>query len=128
MVLALATLGTACQKASPKKIIGQWNLLDMRYRDINNPDWQKKISDEDNVTVSFTDNGTFSMYKDNVLQTSGRWEYKDGILYLYSEISGNVAYTVEKCTKTYMEWFYKNEKWVDGEQTFWEEEYYTWVR
>ena len=46
--------------------------------------------------------------------TTGNWDYKEGGLHLYNPTGSNRAFTIEKCSKNYMEWLYKFENWEDG--------------
>ncbi len=39
---------------------------------------------------------------------------KEGVLHLYNPTGSNRAFTIEKCSKNYMEWLYKFENWEDG--------------
>lgn len=124
----MAALGTSCNKASEKKISGKWNLSVLQFRDIDNPDWTDLATEADKITAELRVDGTYSFFKDGVVTTEGLWDYTDGVLHIYDKDGEKTALTVNKCSKTYMEWFYSNQAWDDGVQTYWCEAYYTWTR
>lgn len=128
MVLALATLGTSCNKDSEKKFYGKWNLTQMQYRDSDNEDWTDSINGSENMSIEFSDDRTFTLY-DDVAEETGRWEYKDDYLYFHfqDEVT-NIAFEVQECSKKNMEWFARREKWHEGEMTYWREERWNWSK
>jgi hypothetical protein len=128
-VLALVTLATSCDKDKTiaNKITGTWNLNNVSYRDSDNEDWTDSITADENIAIEFCSDGSFNKYKDNVADGTGHWEYHSGFIYLRDE-TNNVSFAVEECTKTYMEWHSKSEKWEEGELTYWREQLWSWKK
>lgn len=128
MALAIAALGTSCNKNSEKNFYGKWDLSQVQYRDTDNEDWSDTITTEDeNVSIEFQSDGTYSIYKDGAVEETGRWDYHDDYLYLRSEITVK-NYSVEKCTKKEMEWYSRNEMWDEGQLNYWREQRWIWTK
>ncbi|MBP5563704.1 MAG: hypothetical protein J6X51_06685 [Bacteroidales bacterium] len=128
-VLALAILGTSCDKdkAVAKKMTGKWTLSNLSYRDSDHEDWTDSITVDANMSIELSSDGTYTTYISGVADRTGQWEYHGGMLYLRNETT-NISCTVEECTKTYMEWFARSEKWHESELAYWREEMWEWKK
>ena len=123
IALALATLGTSCHKNPEKKFYGKWNLNRVQYRDTNNEDWTDSITGDENISIEFGKDRIYTLYKDDVLDKTGWWEYKEDYLFFhFHDEATNIAFKVEECSKKKMEWFSRREQWHEGQLAYWREE------
>lgn len=128
MVLVLATIATSCDKdkATAKKIVGKWELSQVTYRDADHDDWTDTTITDDKISMEFCSDNTYTQYINDVAESTGRWDYAGGDLYFHNETT-NITFHVESCSKTSMEWFFRSEKWHEGEK-IWREELWEWKK